>query len=550
MNFKTIVAFHYHWLPGGVRSAVEKSLKALTEMGSLEGMNVHLVVGDMHQNNAKGTRGNGVNLHMDNFRNTFSGHNFSLKITEDNRLNYTYNTWPDEKTFRSAASDLAEFFLGLGEKQTVFWLHNVNLCKNPLVTKAWIMAAQLSEIRRLPYWYLFHIHDFAECGRLDNLVRTRFCWGTGGISNIYPNTANAGFAVLSAADKHKLAAAGVHKERIFHIPNVISKPSAEKKTFKSKKTVSKLLSNYAKGNGYRFNADPETKWWLLPIRLIRRKNILEAIVLGTISGASPQLLLTLYANSQTEMPYADNVNDVVKQNNLPLVIAFGQTLIDEEKKITFSELMECTDAVISTSLMEGFGYAFTDPVLNNKPLIGRNLENATIDLAAAGFPASELYDEFLVPINEKIISPKDIVRLKSSGRTFAERYMRLLSISKRPYEQFLSSVEGLFNTEAVDFGMLNLELQLNIVSHLQDKSLIDDLKMLNPGLPHTIDFEKDMAEKLTNRFGPEKNAARIIESFNKLPILSKRPVGSQNISHKLLDLYFTPSYQRPLYSGW
>ncbi len=110
MNLKTIVVFHYHWLPGGVRSAIEKSLMALNEAEYLKGVNVHLVTGDMHKSKKGGDGEKEENKHIDNFRNKFSTANFNLKITEDPRLNYAYEPWPDEKTFRAEESDLADFF--------------------------------------------------------------------------------------------------------------------------------------------------------------------------------------------------------------------------------------------------------------------------------------------------------------------------------------------------------------------------------------------------------------------------------------------------------
>ncbi len=83
MNLKTIVVFHYHWLPGGVRSAIEKSLTALNEAGYLNGLNVRLVTGDMHKSKKGGDGAREENKHIDNFRNKFSSANFKLKIKED-----------------------------------------------------------------------------------------------------------------------------------------------------------------------------------------------------------------------------------------------------------------------------------------------------------------------------------------------------------------------------------------------------------------------------------------------------------------------------------
>lgn len=550
MNPKTIVVFHYHWLPGGVRSAIEKSLAALNEAGFLEGLNIHLVTGDMHKSKKGGAGGGYENKHIDNFRSKFSAANFNLKITEDSRLNYAYEPWPDEKTFRSEESDLADFLLSFADEETLFWLHNVNLCKNPLVTAAWLKAARLSEKRGRPHGYLIHIHDLAECGRLENILRAKQCWGSGGISEIYPNIANSGFAVLSEADKKKLIDSGVDEGRIFHIPNVISQNLVSSKNYKSKKAVSELIYGYAHDNGYTFNKDPKVQWWLLPIRLIRRKNILEALALSAISTESPQLLLTLYANSQSEIPYADKVNETVKKYNLPMVIAFGKALIDDSEELTFDELMQCADAVVTTSLLEGFGYAFSDPVLKNRPLIGRNLHDATVDLESAGFPASELYDKFLIPVSEKALSRKDINRLKASGQKFAEKYRRLLGISQSQYKKFISDIENIFGSEAVDFGLLDLESQLKIIQNLSDKSFLKEIRNLNPDLPKLIQFKTDLAGSLTDNFGPKKNAICINEAFNKVFELSAVPVSTEDISQKLLDKFFTPRYQRPLYSGW
>ncbi len=56
------------------------------------------------------------------------------------------------------------------------------------------------------------------------------------------------------------------------------------------------------------------------------------------------------------------------------------------------------DALITTSVAEGFGLAFLEPWLASKPLVGRNLPEITADFAEHGLDLSALYNCLPVPL--------------------------------------------------------------------------------------------------------------------------------------------------------
>jgi hypothetical protein len=521
----TLVIIHYHMLPGGVCSAIKNSVFALSRSGWLAHRILRVLTG----------RTEGVA----EFAEYLNRMGIQVQVEVDARLDYSDRVWSERDDFWHDASALATWLLQQGGGTSVFWTHNPTLGKNALLTAGLMLAGQQARAAGSPHRFLYHIHDFAECGRLWNLTNLRRCWDGGGLEDFYPVASNVGYAVLNSADSLRLIKAGIPKDRIFYLPNAVPSIRAEKK--KNKESIAVELQRYAHDRGYRF--EPERQWWTLPIRLIRRKNVLEALLLAATIDDPPQLLVTLDANSEPERPYAEAVKDLFRRHNHAAVVGFGHELVGSA--FGFDDLLLSSDVVVTTSLLEGFGFTFLEGANRGIPLVGRNLNELTSDFAAAGFPGGSLYEQFLVPVDRE--TREEMI---TKGLQFAQKQGQLLGLNNSTIDRFADEVKAIFSNDAVDFGFLELNQQLGLIDHLKENAFVQELRSLNPAAAEPAMFPHDFNERVEEQFGLQAHAAKVATAIEGLFDQTFEEANSEKISDRLLDLYFLPRFHRPLIGGW
>jgi hypothetical protein len=521
----TLVIIHYHLLAGGVCSAIKNSVFALSRSGWFAHRALRVLTG----------RPDGVEA----FAEYLNRMDVQAEVEVDARLDYSDRVWSERDDFWYDASALATWLLRQGWRSSLFWTHNPTLGKNALLTAGLMLAGQQAEATGSPHRFLYHIHDFAECGRLWNLMKLRRCWGSGGLEDFYPVANNVGYAVLNSADSLKLAQAGIPKDRIFHLPNAVASTRAEKK--KTKESIAVELQRYARNRGYRF--EPERQWWTLPIRLIRRKNVVEALLLAATADNPPQLLVTLDANSEPERPYAEAVKALFRRDNHAAVVGFGHELVGSA--FGFDDLLLASDVVVTTSLLEGFGFTFLEGANRGIPLVGRNLNELTADFTEAGFPGDSLYEQFLVPVDRE--TRKEMI---TKGRQFAQKQGRLLGLNNSTIDRFGDEVKAIFSDDAVDFGFLELNQQLGLIDYLRENAFVQELRSLNPAAAEPAIFPNDFTERVEEQFGLQPHATKLAAAIEGLFGQKCEEAGAERISNRLLDLYFLPRFHRPLIGGW
>jgi len=134
--------------------------------------------------------------------------------------------------------------------------------------------------------------------------------------------------------------------------------------------------------------------WLLPCRLLRRKNIAEALLLARWLRPEAWLVTTGGVSSAEEQAYADALAAAARTHSwrLRLGILHG----DESQEPSVSELLAASEAVILTSLQEGFGLPYLEAAALRRPLVARALPNIAPDLAKFGFRFPQSYRELWV----------------------------------------------------------------------------------------------------------------------------------------------------------
>jgi len=134
--------------------------------------------------------------------------------------------------------------------------------------------------------------------------------------------------------------------------------------------------------------------WILPCRLLRRKNVAEALLLTRWLRPEAWLVTTGGVSSTDERPYYDRLAAAARSHGLPLRLAVLAG--DETRKPSVAELLAASEAVLLTSVQEGFGLPYLEAAAARRPLIARHLPNVAPDLARFGFRLAQAYEEILI----------------------------------------------------------------------------------------------------------------------------------------------------------
>jgi hypothetical protein len=269
----------------------------------------------------------------------------------------------------------------------------------------------------------------------------------------------------------------------------------------------------------------------------------EALLLAATTDNPPQLLVTLDANSEPERPYAEAVKDLFRRHNRAAVVGFGHELVGSA--FGFDDLLLASDVVVTTSLLEGFGFSFLEGANRGIPLVGRNLNELTSDFAEAGFPGDSLYEQFLVPVDRE--TREEMI---SKGRQFARKQGQLMGVNNTTIARFADEVRAIFSDDAVDFGFLELKQQLGLIDCLRENAFVQELRSLNPAAAEPAIFPNDFNERVEEQFGLQPHAAKLAAAIEGLFSQTFEEASAEKISNRLLDLYFLPRFHRPLIGGW
>jgi glycosyltransferase involved in cell wall biosynthesis len=345
----------------------------------------------------------------------------------------------------------------------VLHVHNPTLAKNKNFLQC-IKHLQACGIR-----LFLQIHDFAEDGRPGVYSRES-----------YP--ADCHYGVINGRDKRILIDAGLKVSGVHLIPNAI----------------------YPLTTGPGFF--PE-KLVLYPVRAIRRKNIGEAVLLSLYLEQDQYLGITQPPNSQTDIESYQDWRTFVKKNRLKIQFNIG-------RRYDFAALAGAASSMVTTSIAEGFGFAFLEPWTAGKVLQGRRLGNICTDFEGNGLCLNFLYDQLDVPLEwfdadgffqgwQRTV--KDTA--ETLGHTVAQESINHF-ITRRVHDGVM------------DFGLLNERCQRQVLSHLlSDPAAKKYLTSLNPRIIFA-DPENDMSEILEN------NRSVVTEHY-----------GAENCREQLLSIY-------------
>ncbi len=134
--------------------------------------------------------------------------------------------------------------------------------------------------------------------------------------------------------------------------------------------------------------------WILPCRMLRRKNVAEALLLARWLRPEAWLVTTGGVSSADETAYAKRLEKGALRHGWKLRI--GVLAGDDEGKPGIPELLAASECVMLTSVQEGFGLPYLEAAAAGRPLIAHALPNIAPDLERLGFEFPQYYKEILI----------------------------------------------------------------------------------------------------------------------------------------------------------
>ncbi len=511
-----LVIFHYHFLTGGVTRVVTEAVKSFRRYLRPELNRITLAAGRIPNPQLLAEELD-VDIKIIPAID-YLDPDLAVQDSGENRL----------KQAKKLASLLLKEF---GSESSLWWVHNYHIGKNPVFTEALLSIIQSG----FPQKMLLQIHDFPECGRLQNLKLLKR------ILTLppYPISPHVHYSVLNIRDMDILLNAGIPSQSLSLLENPISpyQPGSTGKPLLKRKLACAFSERFPSFNR-------ENSLFFYPARAIRRKNVFEAAFIAKLLGNSVSLLVSLPGISKKEAAYSRMVETAYRNGSIKGLWKIGTEL--NRFNFRFEDLVGASDLVLSSSTQEGFGYLFINALQWRLPLIARDLDTLSgLKDLFIDYPAY-FYQSILYPLKtgdrKKIISSYN-KKLRDLRGIVPDRE---LSILERNLQTYLEE-------EMIDFSYLPAELQVQIIRDMEDKKYCDILKEVNQDLLRTgrslmHSCPPDRNEQVLERFGYK----RYTLTFKKILDSLNRPseganTGLKDIQAKIIQQFAKKECLRLLY---
>ena len=276
-----------------------------------------------------------------------------------------------------------------------------------------------------------------------------------------------------------------------------------------------MAINIAADTGQTF--DPDGPLLLYPIRTIRRKNVLEMALLARLAD-SANLIVTLPGVSDAERPYSDLIAEAFTSGAARGVWGIGRR--EHEYGLTFQDLTHGADAIVSSSVQEGFGLLFVNALRWRVPLFARHLSILDgVSSIFEGYPA-HFYADFQVPMRSPSISS-----LRGYlGTRYTERLDELDSfLPETARDRLDQQLETILGRSSIDYAYLPPDLQYSYLRDLNDPAFASEVRAMNQeSIDALLAVQShdcpDVTAEVERTFGFEAFADRfdsIVRSYNE-----------------------------------
>lgn len=419
----------------------------------------------------------------------------------------SYASAPPDKS----ATDIAQSCIDavkevLGGPPDLWHIHNHCLGKNVATP---LLVRHLAERgERL----MLQAHDFAEDGRpsnygllLQHLDRDNANLG----DTLYPVGANVHYATINARDQRFLGEAGFDSSQTHLLSNAVHFDRTDLE-----------------------GAPPATlpcdRLFLYPTRAIRRKNIGEYLLWSAIAETGDLFGVTLAPKNPKEQPSYAAWVDFAEKAKLPVSFEMA-------RKHDFLGLMKQADALLTTSVAEGFGLAFLEPLLIGKSLGGRKLPEITSEFSEAGIDLTALYERLDVPL------------AWIGYESFRYRIARRLGNAFRHYGRAMKkndidvACNAAISGEMIDFGRLDAGLQRSVILRVQRENagaLLSPKTLSESITPESV--VRRCSEIVKDVYSLERYGQRLLGAYDALLNAGNGALTGGN-AEALLDCFLDPS---------
>ena len=360
-----LLVVHNHFRPGGVRRVIELATPHLVRSTSPGFDEVSLVGGEAPD---------------EPWWRRFAEALSPIPVTGafDRALGY----WSEQRTRAGAMRRQIRGLLDplvTGEGECVVWAHNQGLGRNLILTQE---LQQLCAERRVKL--VLHHHDWwfdNRWQRWTEMQAAGFRRLNSVAEVILGATPNVRHVAINRTDARILETQLQRQAGWLPNPAETGSPTKPGATRRARQWLASELGDNA-------------PVWLLPCRLLRRKNLAEALLLARWLRPEAWLVTTGGISSAEEEAYAKALDWIARQQGWRLRL--GILAEAEAHKPEVAELMSASEAVLLTSLQEGFGLPYLEAVAARRPLIARALPNIMPDLQRFGFRFPQTYEELLV----------------------------------------------------------------------------------------------------------------------------------------------------------
>ena len=547
-----LIVFHYHFTTGGVTSVILWALEALAASKKCPFDACQLVSGES-ASTEKITRRLGSGAFVERPSN---GHNQQLGIplTIDTHPILGYLSLSSQ---RELFKSIKEIKLLLRNRylnsNSLWWIHNWHLGKNIALTAALFELLREEPQQRI----MLQLHDFPEQGRAYNMEQLNRL----SMASLYPYRSRMVYIFINKHDCHAAKQSALPSHNIALLPNPLNLKDAkqvarqlkidEKRRDYIRRWFTTLLNQNSRSSVKHF-------FLLYPVRAIRRKNIIEAALLVTLLNCYHNadkkaekhysLITTLQGRSEDEQGYSALIAQLYHEGLTDGIWNIAPQL--EDKSVEYQELLAAVDCLISSSILEGFGYTFAEALVSRNRLICRKIAVCE-DFAPYYAPKQLLmYENLMVDWN--MLSNRH--HKQQIYRGYLQQLKRYRSsLSAERYQKLAKEVERLFDSQLCDYSYLSIPAQVDILRQTAFHKKIDKMMIHNRALiTHLIGFTEHIYSRspLNNKFIDELNDSRFVARFNDaVHSLEKKPttpVCNPLIDRAMEERMCTIDYLRPL----
>ncbi len=427
-----IIFAHYHLNAGGVTQVIVSQLRALAQLPrEMRPARVGVLYGGRHEGWPAKLWEEIQAGHIAPFEEVL----MPLSAMDYDQLPIVREAALAKEVIATLASN------GFAPNDSVLHIHNHALGKNV----SWPGA--IERLAEHGYRLLLQIHDFIEDFRPANYRHLARAWHTDYphqlASKQYPQGSGIHYATLTQRDRKLLSLAGVPDARLHVLPN----PVGEFVGLKPHNTVAPTVRK-------ELGLPDQVKLVLYPVRGIRRKNLGEFLLHAAISAPDTWHALTLAPQNPPEMLSFERWQALADELSL-------RALFDTcgGGPSVFLEMLSAADALITTSVAEGFGMVFLETWLAGKPLMGRDLLGITQDFKTAGVQFNRLYESLDVPL-ELINNRNDLPEaLELAYEWTADSY----GVHLEDRGQIKKDVATLLAAGKIDFALLPSRFQEQLI---------------------------------------------------------------------------------------